>query len=281
MKKTTSQSLSKRLARYGALAAAIGGIAETNGQVMYSDITDFAGNGSLAYDLNLDGDGTVDFQIFGYNGSQILVDGNSSGNSVAGSMPSYKYPFALDENITIGPSQSWQSGGGQIMRFITSSGQGNSCLYASNWCDNAGDNDDITDKFLGFKFKIGADTHYGWARLDIIGTDNVDSWIIKDYAYDATPDTPIAAGAGILGVDDLGMLSNVDIVVTEDRIELYRLPETTNYALYSITGQQVLKGTALNNRYDIETNGLTHGIYILEIEDANTKAIYRKKVVLR
>lgn len=281
MKKTTSQSLSKRLARYGALAAAIGGIAETNGQVMYTDITDFAGNGSSAYDLNLDGDGTVDFQIFGYNGSQILVDGNSSGNSVAGSIPSYAYPFALNENSTIDANQTWQSGGGQILRFITLSGQGSSCLYASNWCDNAGDNDDITDKFLGFKFKIGTDTHYGWARLDIIGTDNVESWLVKDYAYEATPDTPIAAGAGILGVDDLDVLSKVDIVVTDNQIQLYGLPESSNYTLFSITGQQVLKGTALNSRYDIETNGLTNGIYILEIEDADTKATNRKKIVLR
>lgn len=279
MKKTTSQSLSKRLARYGALAAAIGGIAETNGQVIYTDITDFAGNGSSAYDLNLDGDGTVDFQIYGNNGIQILVDGNSSGNSVAGSMPSYKYPFALDEGTVIDANQTWQSGGGQILRYTDSAG--NSCGFSSNWCDNAGDNDDITDKFLGFKFKIGTDTHYGWARLDIIGTNNVESWLVKDYAYEATPDTPIAAGAGILGVDDLDVLSKVDIVVTDNQIQLYGLPESSNYTLFSITGQQVLKGTALNSRYDIETNGLTNGIYILEIEDADTKATNRKKIVLR
>jgi len=280
--KTTSKSLSKRLTRYAALTAAIGGISESNGQVIYTDITDFAGNGSLAYDLNLDGDGTVDFQIFGYNGSQILVDAIGSGNSIAGDLTTtnYKYPFALDENANIDVNQSWQSGGGQILRYITGGGAGSSCLYGSNWCDNAGDNDDITDKFLGFRFKIGADTHYGWARLDITGTDSVESWIIKDYAYEATPDTPIAAGA-TLGVDDLDVLSKVDIVVTDNQIQLYRLPESSNYTLFSITGQQVLKGTVLNSRYDIETNGLTNGIYILEIEDADTKATNRKKIVLR
>ena len=90
-----------------------------------------------------------------------------------------------------------------------------------------------------------------------------------------------AAGAGILGVDDLDVLSKVDIVVSDNQIQLYGLPESSNYTLFSITGQQVLKGTALNSRYDIETNGLTNGIYILEIEDADTKATNRKKIVLR
>ena len=41
-------------------------------------------------------------------------------------------------------------------------------------------------------FLISGNTHYGWIRLDVNST--VDTVIIKDYAYEATPDAAIDAG---------------------------------------------------------------------------------------
>ncbi len=278
MKKITSKKLANRLVQYGALTAAIGGVAEVGGQVMYTDIADFSGNGTSVYDLDLNGDNVIDFNIFGGSDVQILIDGDSAGNSVAGVKPSYVYPFALDEGTVIDANQSWQSGTGQILRYIGS--DGNSCGFSSNWCDQNGDNDDIIDKFLGLQFKVGGNTHYGWVRLDLIGTNTVGSWVIKDYAYEATPNTAITAGAGSLGIDDIDNMSKVKVVVLNNNIGLSNLPEAANYKLFSITGQNVLNGSTTANRHDIETSSITTGLYILELENSNTKAIFRKKVIL-
>ena len=38
MKKTTSETLSKKLTKYGALTAAIAGVSGVNGQIVFTDI---------------------------------------------------------------------------------------------------------------------------------------------------------------------------------------------------------------------------------------------------
>ena len=47
-----------------------------------------------------------------------------------------------------------------------------------------------------------------------------------------------------------------------------------------MTGKEVLNGTASGNDYVIEANALANGIYIIELEDVNTKAVLRKKLIL-
>ena len=65
MKKTTTKKLANRLAQYSALAAAIGTIAEADGQVMYTDIADFDGDSTSSFQLDLNGDSVIDFTING------------------------------------------------------------------------------------------------------------------------------------------------------------------------------------------------------------------------
>ena len=64
-----------------------------------------------------------------------------------------------------------------------------------------------TDKYLGLKFKIGTNTHYGWAHVMAPGADVVLA-VITGYAYNDTPDGNIAAGdipeAGSLALLALG-----------------------------------------------------------------------------
>jgi len=52
-----------------------------------------------------------------------------------------------------------------------------------------------TNKYLGIKFKIGSNFHYGWIHLTthIFATDNME-FIIKGYAYNTIPDEEILAG---------------------------------------------------------------------------------------
>ncbi|MBS0659815.1 MAG: PEP-CTERM sorting domain-containing protein [Verrucomicrobia bacterium] len=48
-----------------------------------------------------------------------------------------------------------------------------------------------TQAYVGFRFTIGANTHYGWLLLSV-GPGSID---FVSAAYDNTPNTPIAAGA--------------------------------------------------------------------------------------
>ena len=48
------------------------------------------------------------------------------------------------------------------------------------------------DKFIGVKFNIDGNTHYGWIRVQVSA--NANQLILKDYAYEATPETEIITG---------------------------------------------------------------------------------------
>src|SRR5262249_7821660 len=52
----------------------------------------------------------------------------------------------------------------------------------------------IKDRFAGLKLIVGADILYGWVRMDAKLKKHL---IIKDYAYNSTPNQPILAGEGL------------------------------------------------------------------------------------
>ena len=270
MKKTT-QNLSKRLAQYGALSVAIAGITRTNGQIIYSGPIDLGG---ADYIIDLNNDTINDFKII-YIGSQnVLRFQDYSSNQVLGSIVGpYQYPFALDNNTIINSSQNtWMNDSFQILNW-------NSCAFPNNnWCN-------VTDKYLGLRFKVlngpgpGDDqTFYGWARINV--PLDPSGWIIKDFAYNSTPDAPINAGQLTLGIED-NVFSKIKVVPLNKSIGLYNLPETANFNIYSMAGQEVLKGSTENIDYVIEATALSSGVYVLELTDTNSKVVIRKKVVLQ
>ncbi|NRR93276.1 T9SS type A sorting domain-containing protein [Winogradskyella undariae] len=273
MKKTTSLKLSKQLAKYGALTAAIVGVNDINGQsIIYNDITDFTGGVGDIFQLDIDNNGTNDFQInseSGYFSSvNLFIEPLTASNEVLGSGGStYAYPFALSNGAAISSgANSWYNNG------FTSGFQSlnyGSCSFG-NWCS-------ITDGYLGLRFNISGNTHYGWARLDIDGGGSV--WTVKDFAYHDTPDTPITAGQQTLSIED-SVLNDIKIVTLNKSIGLYNLTEATNYRLINMTGKQVMDGLTTSDDFVIEANSLATGIYILELTDSNTKATLKKKLVL-
>jgi len=235
--------------------------------------------------LDLDNNGNEDFRIVGfpigsvssyaavlvYNGSLGPSIGAIPSNSFLGSAPSFIYPFALEQNDPIGPTQnSWFSASSSFgtMNFVSCFGGSG----GSNWCG-------VTDKYLGLRFKIGMNTHYGWARMDV--SLDAFSWTIKDYAYHLDPDTPILAGQTTsLGIND-SYLSKIRVVALNKSIGIYDLPVATEYKLYNMAGQELLKGTTENKDYVIEATTMASGIYIVELADKKSGAIIRKKVVLQ
>lgn len=286
MKKTTSNKLSKKLAQYGALSLAVTGMVDVNGQIIYTDVNPDVGGQNVDYQLDLNNDGTIDFIIYNNYDTSSFNDFLGiqplNGNSVTGmKILSYSgtyysyYVNALNQGAVISAANpSWQNYSYQYLNYY-------SCIGSnSQWCG-------VTDKFIGLRFDIAGNTHYGWARLDV--AINQSNWVIKDYAYNSD----LASGRGImaegasimagegrpLSIDD-NVFSKVKITSLNRSIALFNLPQHTNYKLFSLTGQSVLDGKIDTNIYVIEAKTLSAGIYIIELEDANSNAVIRKKVVL-
>jgi len=291
MKTTTLQNFSKRLSQYSALTAAFTGLTEANSQeIVYTDLNPGVSVINDSYYLDFNGDYS-DFTIR-HRGSSTLgildiqptccynaILGNNFNFSSGGD---YRYPFALEYGDLISasadpmgsPYNSWNSYYVfQNMDFFGSCGNPG---YRSMWCG-------ATDKYLGLRFEIfnisGNTTHYGWARLDVDNTAGA-IFLIKDFAYNPSPDQPIYAGQKTLGLDENNLTSKIRVVALNKSIGLYNLPETVNYKLYTITGQEILYGKTNMKNHVIEADEFSSGIYILELANTNSDAVLRKKLVL-
>jgi hypothetical protein len=269
MKKTTSLKLSKQLAKYGALTAAIVGVNDANGQsIVYNDIADFTGGIGDSYQIDLDNNGTDDFQIRHNGSSNLYIDPLTASNDVLGTGgATYAYPFALSNGAAISNGAgSWFnngfSGGFQSLNY-------GSCSFG-NWCS-------ITDGYLGLRFNISGSTHYGWVRLDVDGSGS--SWTIKDFAYVDTADMALNAGQETLSIET-NALDAIKIVALNKSIGLYNLPEATNYRLFDMTGKQIMDGVTTGGSFVVEVNTLFTGVYIIELKNKNSKGVLRKKLVL-
>ena len=76
------------------------------------------------------------------------------------------------------------------------------------------------------------------------------------------------------------MFSNIKIVSLNKSIGVYNLNKSTDYTLFNISGQTLIKGEIDLESHIIEAKILAAGVYIIELEDRNTKAVIRKKFVL-
>ncbi|WP_047549688.1 T9SS type A sorting domain-containing protein [Psychroserpens sp. Hel_I_66] len=282
MKKTTSSKFSEKIAKYGALTAAIAGVADASGQIGYTDIgpPDFVGGANLEYMLDLNNDGVNDFRIYnvnsiyssyGYNYTlnNLFIEPLAASNEVLGSGgATYAYPFALNNGDSISDgSTGWYNNG--FANGYQSLNYG-SCDFG-DWCN-------ITDGYLGLRFDAGGgNIHYGWARLDVGAGGDV--FTIKDYAWNQTVNESIIAGQQTLGIGE-NALNAIKIVALNKSIGLYNLPEATNYRLVNMTGKEVLNGKTSSEVFVIEANTISNGIYIIELTDANSKAVIRKKVII-
>jgi len=122
------------------------------------------------YSLDLNHDGIIDFLILesGYatfNGTaanNTLLAKEALGNAVEGrrGKSGQHFASALKPGAPIGPGEPFISGGanGESMArtWVSDLGGGQS----GQWLN-------VTDRYLGLKFKIDGKTHYGWARLSV------------------------------------------------------------------------------------------------------------------
>ncbi|SFN54933.1 Por secretion system C-terminal sorting domain-containing protein [Bizionia echini] len=273
MKKITSKNLTNRLSKYGALSVAIAGVANANGQIVYTDIADVTLDGTnVSYALDLDNNGVQDYllRVNPTSGTPfafiIPVTGSYyNSNGVVGfSSGPYNYPsnLANGENIA------------NTSPFMATSQRGdlnfNGCAYSgSQFCDGM-------DGFLGFSFDISSNTHYGWARVQV--SSDATTMIIKDYAYNSVADAPINAGQ-TLSTDEFA-LNSVHIACKDKIVTISNIQGETNYRVLNLTGQEVLNGNTRLESQNIDGSNLASGVYIVEVTDAVSNAQNRKKIII-
>jgi hypothetical protein len=150
-----------------------------------------------SYDLDLNHDGITDFTLLnhhmsttsGFKASFYAEPGPS--NAVQGHIRfGRNSAFALDRGARIGSKRPFPLGRASLAYstfFLTRGYRGGS------WFN-------VTNRFLGLKFKIHGKTHYGWARLSITVNSKI-SGTLTGYAYETIPGKGLVAGQ-TKGMDD-------------------------------------------------------------------------------
>ncbi|MFN0276518.1 MAG: T9SS type A sorting domain-containing protein [Chitinophagales bacterium] len=196
MNKNYKKNSANKLAAYSAMAGAFIAVGtDANAQVTYVDISDELVEIGELFEMDLDGDSQGDLlfqvvstsggswsfnRVFGYISTSVYSMGDPSNNVIGYSGAFLPYGSALNSGDNIGAGEDFLSV--YNVAFLGSIYGG---ITYGPWADQ-------TDKYLGVKFIVGGNTHYGWVRMD--ATVGPVSLTIKDYAFDATPDMAIAAG---------------------------------------------------------------------------------------
>jgi hypothetical protein len=143
------------------------------------------------FNLDLNHDGITDFTIremishtSSGVGNIISVASVPAGNGLEG-MVLFNYASALPRGAAINSRLSFIGrAGGLLAGFRTLAGSGRS---VGHWVN-------VANRFLGLKFVIGGQTHYGWARLNV----HVDGFSVQayltGYAYETVPGKVIHTG---------------------------------------------------------------------------------------
>ena len=130
--------------------------------------------------IDIDGDGVSDFRLANFivgDEGWVQIFSDVRGNQVVGTV---RYASALQSGATIGPAGPFQRPASLMEKWNDFSG-----IFQSTgpWAGAA-------NKYIGLKFLINGEYHFGWARLSVKGT----RVALKGYAYETIPNKPILAG---------------------------------------------------------------------------------------
>jgi hypothetical protein len=159
-------------------------------------------SGMQHYDLDLNNDGITDFTITHFSnrtqtrmgrGADRYVDEKpaTTSNGAIGNPPA-----ALTGGAAIGHGKLFYGGIGPMADFRFH------CLRTECTHHSGGNWLNVTNRYLGLRFKISGKTHYGWARLTFdVG---LLSATLTGYAYETTPGKSIKAGQKKEATDESG-----------------------------------------------------------------------------
>jgi hypothetical protein len=151
--------------------------------------------------LDLNHDGVRDFKFHIYTldvnrrqTSSSMDEGflfaypQRASNQIIGKQP---YADALRAGVRVGRKGSFNNGRGTMGGVIGHSQEGQ---YVGPWAESG---KAVDHRYLGLKFIIKGETHFGWARFDVRIYRNPEAAInavLTGYAYETIPNQPIVTG---------------------------------------------------------------------------------------
>ena len=145
------------------------------------------------YPLDLNHDGVIDFTVQ-ENGSAVSFGSvslgvkSAFGNAVEGSR---RFAAALKKGAPIGPRQRFASNsffyGKEMAAYFCITMPSFRCSWSGHWAN-------VSNHYLGFRFQIDGETHYGWARLSTQTQRYEIAATLTGYAYETIPHKGIRAG---------------------------------------------------------------------------------------
>lgn len=195
-----------------ASAAGVGMLAlaqPSEAKIVYTRTHKVIGSNGV-YSLDLNHDEVIDFLILEagptYQSNNGLFVKEAFGNAVRGYPGGgtwINFASALKRGARIGPvtgpRERFVSGGyygeGLVSFFVTDGGS----VTSGQWRN-------VTNRYLGLRFKIDGETHYGWARLSVQLNRPLITATLTGYAFETVPDKSIRAGqtGGKVGRSDSG-----------------------------------------------------------------------------
>lgn len=269
MKKT----LHNRLKNYSALTAvAIIGVNEAQADIIHTDVN-YTG-GYESYSVDIDGDLVDDFLVIagaggsgGFYYAAVNIEGAISSNAIQGAITAYyNYASALSVGKLIYSTQG---------TFVSSPVLAGSfsITYPFAYAGDIGQFGDGNEHFVGAKFEISGDIHYGWLRFKDVAQ-NGSSWTLVDMAYNDVAGKEIKTGQ-LVGVEETTE-SKFDLYSNGNQLNVSVENEFSNASLeiIDLTGKVVLSDKLNSTKSNISYD-LPKSIYIVRLF-TNEKSITRK-----
>jgi len=194
-----SESAQRRLNMYAlaASAAGVGMLASTQpaeAKIIYTPAHHVIRE-RASYQLDLNHDRETDFTIRNLVTCNTdlctysLFNRPAKGNAGLGygkGSGGFLLASALKAGIRIGPSTKFYHRRAAMVFAV------DACV--PSFCYVSGPWENVQNRYLGLRFKIKGQNHYGWARLDVQVTNSAIVPVLTGYAYETVPNKPIIAG---------------------------------------------------------------------------------------
>ena len=193
-----NRNLDKVLLHYAAAASAAGVSVmaltqPSEGRIVYTPAHQILPRSSIL-NLDVDNDGIADYNLVNHaytfssgkvlSYADLIVLGGSNSNQVVGNGLAY----ALPKGARVGSSDPIVSNFPPLME---------GCERTTLGTNVDGSWPNAKNKYLGLKFFVNGETHFGWARLSVRRTQCNITAVLTGYAYETLPNKSIQAGRTI------------------------------------------------------------------------------------
>ena len=290
----TNQQISHKLKAYSTAAIAL--MATIINETVDVDILD------AVFDLDSNNDGITDFKLSasvsttylniessagGLTSSyfwigatayvSFIANMEASGSNAVMTTGGFSTIAAINKNGEIGSNKNFIAGNnsigglwfgewrGRSYEVSNSQKQDYSFYSSSTWSGSSWGITGQTEKYIGLKFMIDGNVHYGWVQFSIIGAGTQTQKLkakLTAYAYNTEPDMRIFA-EGLVGIETKDTeQAKVYSYGQEVRINSKGKGAVVN--IYDLTGKQVYTGTTKGAITRLDMRG-HQGIYLVKV----------------